>query len=1051
MSPEELDILDSNKQGEVDLLNPFPGLRPFTFDESHLFFGREGQSDDILLNLAKHRFTAVIGTSGSGKSSLMFCGIVPILYGGFMTDAGSDWSIMVTRPGIAPIENLAETILKKDESYVIASEDEKVIQKRVTSTILRSSSMGLVDTVKDLSKSSKKNIFILIDQFEELFRYIGLEREDDTLNESSAYVNLLLKAISQSEVPIYIAFTMRSDFIGDCSQFPELTSVINKSHYLVPQMTRDQQRMAIEGPVAVGGGKITKRLVQQLLNDVGNNPDQLPVMQHALMRTWDYWVTNMDAEEPIDLRHYIAIGKINEALSQHANEAYSELDKKEKEVCEVLFKALTEKGADNKGVRRAAKLREIVDISGVREKEIINIIEKFREPGRSLLTPAANIKLNSSSVIEISHESLMRIWQRLKKWVDEEAVSAQMYKRLSDAAEMYQVGKTGLWRPPDLHLALNWQKKQKPTISWALRYNPFFERAVVFLDTSKTAYESEQKSKEHLQKQMFQRTKMVAFGLGIAFLIAIIFGVFGLIKKIEADNQREEAFKQSEIADQNRIIADENAKSADYERGVAEKEKDNALESANVAIRQTKLAQESENKALVQQGIAEARTIEADSLRGEAVSQSIKAIANADEADRQTLIANEQKENADNLRMISIAQSMAVKSLNIPDANLKASLALQAYKYNKGYGGKDYDNYIYDGLYYAKRDKLKQSLAMDIYQYAEHRDMLRSIVYAPNGMDFYTTGSDGKILKWDGATFSNETLYNPDNNYINYDMSLSSDGKWLAVGGDAPYMLVINLQELSIVKLEGHTGLVTNLMFLPDSDSFLSYGIQDRTLRINNAENSKELKKFDDRYTALSLNKDGRLLIAGNENGSLDIWDVGNMNKIKTIDKFKGTKIYSIEFSPDGKTIVVGNEDGVVYFGSLRGDDLIFASALPSQQSRINTIKFSPDGKLLATASLDGTVQLWVISEMDKMLPVVFKDHKDYVWTIEFSHDNNYLLAGTKTGVLKLWPTKAELIAEDMCKYLYKNMDQADWDRYVGEDIEYEETCEFAGKTPPNK
>ncbi len=1043
MNPEELDILESNKQGELELLNPFPGLRPFTFEESHLFFGREGQSDDILLNLAKHRFTAVIGTSGSGKSSLMYCGIIPILYGGFMTDAGSDWSILVTRPGISPIENLAETILSKEESYVVATEKEKVIQRRMTSTVLRSSSMGLVDAVKQLSKSSKKNIFILIDQFEELFRYIGLERDDDTLNESSAYVNLLLKSISQSEVPIYIAFTMRSDFIGDCSQFPELTYIINKSHYLVPQMTRDQQRMAIEGPVAVGGGKITRRLVQQLLNDVGNNPDQLPVMQHALMRTWDYWVANMDTDEPIDLRHYIAIGKIHEALSQHANEAYSELDKKEKEVCEVLFKALTEKGSDNKGVRRAAKLKEIVDISGVEEQELINIIEKFREPGRSLLTPAANVRLNSSSVVEISHESLMRIWQRLRKWVDEEADSARMYRRLSDAAEMYQVGKTGLWRPPDLHLALNWQKKQKPTISWTLRYNPYYERAMVFLRTSKAAYDSEQKSKELLQKRMLQRTKMVAIVLGVAFIIAIMFFVFGWIKKIEADNQRADAEYQSELAESNRKEAEANAKDADEQRIKAEEQTGIAIEQTKVAETERQLALESENRAIYAQGFAEEQTYLA--IQEKIISDSLKLFA-----DEQTAVAREEKENADNLRMISIAQSMAVKSLNIPDTDLKALLALQAYKYNRDYGGEVYDNYIYDGLYYAKRDKLKQSQEIDLLRYNGHRENLRAIVYAPSGKEFYTTGSDGKILKWDSETYSFQLLYRPDNNYMNYDMKLSHDGKWLAIGGDAPYLLILNLEDLTTKKLEGHTGLVTDLMFLPDSESFLSYSIQDSTIRINDPANSRKLLKFDDRYTALSLSKDGTMLIAGNEKGALDIWDAGNMSKVKTISRFLGSPIYSIEFSHDNRTIAVGNENGSVYFGSVREMDLFFVSTLPGQRSRINKIKFSPDGNLLATASLDGTAQLWVISEMDKMLPVAFRDHNDYVWSIEFSRDNNYLLAGTKDGILKLWPTKAELLAEDMCKYVFRNLSPTEWERYVGEGVEYVKTCENAVITPPN-
>src|SRR5690606_22668491 len=108
----------------VDLMNPFPGLRPFGFEESHLFFGREGQSDEVLLNLARHRFTAVIGASGSGKSSLMYCGLIPILYGGFMTQAGADWTVLVTRPGISPIDNLAEAIVSKEHGHDLPEMEE---------------------------------------------------------------------------------------------------------------------------------------------------------------------------------------------------------------------------------------------------------------------------------------------------------------------------------------------------------------------------------------------------------------------------------------------------------------------------------------------------------------------------------------------------------------------------------------------------------------------------------------------------------------------------------------------------------------------------------------------------------------------------------------------------------------------------------------------------------------------------------------------------------------------------------------------------------------
>ncbi len=129
--------------------------------------------------------------------------------------------------------------------------------------------------------------------------------------------------------------------------------MINESNYLVPQMTRDQKRMAIEGPIAVGGGEDLESFAEkELLADLGDNQDQLPILQHAMMRTWDYWIANREPGEPIDIRHYNAVGKISQALSLHANEAFDELTSREKEIAEVLFKNLTEKNVDNQGLRR---------------------------------------------------------------------------------------------------------------------------------------------------------------------------------------------------------------------------------------------------------------------------------------------------------------------------------------------------------------------------------------------------------------------------------------------------------------------------------------------------------------------------------------------------------------------------------------------------------------------------------------------------------------------------------------------------------------------------
>jgi len=477
--------------------NPFPGLRPFTINECHLFFGRESQVDEILLKLSQFRSITVMGYSGSGKSSLMYCGLIPVLYGGFMTQTGPYWQVITVRPGNSPIDNLANTVANSLIQQGRIEEKDRAIHRAIFSSVLRSGPQGLVEVAKFLQAQSGENVFFLIDQFEELFHFKNTENEENA-GESAMYVNLVLTAIHQKEVPVYISLNMRSDFIGDCASFSGLTQMINDSNYLVPQMTREQKRMAIEGPVAVGGGRISQRLVKRLLNDIGDNQDQLPILQHALMRTWDFWIANHEPSEPLDIRHYNSIGKIGQALSLHANEAYDELSSREKEIAEVLFKSITERNQENTGMRRPCKIGLIAELADASDSDVIKVVEQFRRPGRSFLMPGTHVQLHNESIIELSHESLMRIWNRLSGWVDEEFESAQMYKRISDAAAMYQIGKTGLWRPPDLQLALNWQKKQRPTRTWAQRYDIAFERAIVFLDTSRITYEAELKNQEML-------------------------------------------------------------------------------------------------------------------------------------------------------------------------------------------------------------------------------------------------------------------------------------------------------------------------------------------------------------------------------------------------------------------------------------------------------------------------------------------------------------------------------------------------------------------------
>ncbi len=1088
MSEKTIDIKKSPEDivDITQLINPFPGLRPFGIEESHLFFGREGQSDEVLVKLSENKFVAILGASGSGKSSLMYCGLIPTLYGGFLTQAGSNWRIVVTRPGGGPIDNLAEALLIKDQEYANLNEEDKLIRKTIISTVLRSSSLGLVEVVRQLKNEDDENMLILVDQFEELFRYRKIESETSDLDESSAFVNLLLEAIHQYDESIYIALTMRSDFIGECAQFPDLTQMINDSHYLIPQMTRDQKRTAIEGPVAVGGGKIAPRLTQQLLNDVGDNPDQLPILQHALMRTWSYWTENRKVGEAIDLRHYNAIGTLREALSQHANEAYDSLSKREKEICEVMFKALTERGSENQGIRRPTKLATIASIAGVTEDEVARVIERFREPGRSLLMPPFGVRLESETVIDISHESLMRIWVRLKTWLDEESKASEMYLKLSEAAERYQEGRAGLWQMPDLQLALNWREENRPTLVWGQRYNPAFERTMVFLETSEKAYITEQRNKEIIQKRQIKRIRATAIVCAVAALVTLCLVIFSFIKASEAtkqknfaDEQRKEADKLREEAVGQATIAREAQAEAEAERDRAEQETIRANEASAEATRQAEIARQRELQAIEAQKEADAAKEDAEKERDNAQEQQRIA-------DEQRKRAEEETKRAERLRFQAVSQSMAVKAKDIlsedrDQAELRAIVAKQAYDFYQQYKeeGKDYNGDIYAGIYSALQglyevyyneergieDRSVGDSALN--QFIKPLDPLsqdktnavKSVVYANDGKHIYSANSNGEVVLWDVYNRTYTPVFK--NEDVARVVNISPDERYLALGTDESHILLFNVKSLEQdpVEIRGHEGgTVFDLVFLPNNQGFISVGKDQRILQ-SDYVNSKEIAKSNVRIDEIIISPDASKLVGGGHDGHVYIWDLNNLEAgpsrlVDTNEEASDTApIKSVKFSPNGRYLAYGNETGKVIIWDVEKDEQV-QPELTGFRAPVTDIEFSPNNRLLVVTSTNKQVRVWDMQNLYD-LPIVLRDYSGqtagtgWVYDADFSPDGKYFVTAAGDGAIRKYPTNIAEFADQICYNITTregNMSENEWRQYVGEGIEYQLTCEGQGK-----
>lgn len=414
--------------------NPFPGLRPFEAEESDLFFGREDDIFELLSRLRHMRFLAVVGASGCGKSSLIKAGLIASLTEGSLP---GEWRVAMLRPWQSPITQLAAALSCPGVLEVPSnSADEAAAMVRA---ILQKGALGIVETLQRYPLQAGENLLILVDQFEELFTFMGDAKLAGAQDEARAFVKLLLEVISPKykQLPVYVALTMRSDFLGNCALLPGLAEAINNGLYLLPQMEREQLRDAIRGPVDLSGAKISERLIDTLINDLRYDTDQLPILQHAMMRLWSQW--SIDGGDQIDFSQYQKIGELSGTLCNHAEEVFGQLNDQQQQIAEALFRSITQV-KDGKIVRRQTRLgliRKSPRLKDVSVAELVDVINEFRAEGRSFLVPPPRQKIDDETAIDISHESLIRQWKRLRAWVENEALNQELYQQVVEGSRIW--------------------------------------------------------------------------------------------------------------------------------------------------------------------------------------------------------------------------------------------------------------------------------------------------------------------------------------------------------------------------------------------------------------------------------------------------------------------------------------------------------------------------------------------------------------------------------------------------------------------------------------
>ncbi|HAB19519.1 MAG TPA: hypothetical protein PLX89_22585 [Verrucomicrobiota bacterium] len=1031
-------------ESTVKIPAPYPGLRPFDAADAAIFFGREIQVDAMLRKLEDHRFLAVVGTSGSGKSSLVRAGLIPAIREGFLCGV-TDWVAPVIRPGFRPFDRLAEALLverNRAEGEQIGKSElvtDAKIERGLTVAALRRGSQGLAEAIHELGFPESTHVLLVVDQFEEIFAFRRRGPTPDQTggrDEAAAFVNLLLGAVAVANRPIWVLLTMRSDFIGDCEAFLGLPELVSNSQFLVPRLDRGQMEEVITGPgrlsdVAYAPFTFEPGLVNRLINDAGDRPDQLPLMQHALMRTWMFARDRVAAEGTgnfcITFADYESAGGIDRALSDHAEKAWGELrnDDRTRRLARHLFLLLCEVSLDGQITRRRPPVSEVMHVSGASIADIETVVRVFQRDERNFIVTSPAEGFTEETRLDISHEALLRQWGRLSGgdgWLAQEQAAAVELRRLVASANLYNQGKGDLLFARDLNRVRDWHERVEPNSNWAHRYvtSAEWSAAKRFVLLSHQAQERAQQ--QEAERARTRRNLILGFStaMGVIAVVAICLAAFALKAKRAA----------AEAAIQRRAQA-----LAAESWQFRERDPVLSLLLATAAVEITRPQDSNQPVALLAQ-----RTLR-ESLAEVSGIPVLSSLAITPSADKRWATS----EDADRtITLWDLSQPAKEETLHperlsgfrlSPDDNVTA-VAVSPDRRHVVAGGK---NGVVR-LWHRGTDGLLQPPVL----LRGHSNWITALAISPDNRWLITTSADQATnataaLLWDLqlTNVAQRSIPLKGHTGIVYSATISPDGTWGITGGDDGTARLWNLRTSDPSQnskvLTGHNSAVYALAVSTNSN-WLVTGSWDRTARQwdlrapNPSSNSVVLGGENGHVMAVisvALSPDGRWAVTGSDDKTARVWDLNALNPSANPKVLAGHKsrITTVAVSPDSQWIITGSHDKTAGRWAIKDvirskspaeraldpespDNSAKPLLLEGHKSPVVSVSVSPDGEWIATASSKAVI-LWPLSpetqESARAQPAALKGHELAVHATIISPDGRWIITGSEDNTARLW------------------------------------------------
>ncbi|NJD59096.1 MAG: WD40 repeat domain-containing protein, partial [Anaerolineae bacterium] len=875
---------------------PYKGLAAFREGDAQFYFGRETFVDALEQAVTTHKLVAVIlGSSGSGKSSAIFAGLLPRL-----RNLGS-YQFATFRPGTQPFYSLSDAVIELLEPN-LSKMDHLTETSKLAEQLTNQKEVHLAKVLERILKDSPgtKQVLLVVDQFEELYTLCpdaGLQ---------NAFIDELVATVETSKNSktglAIILLTMRADFMGQALLHRPFADALQEATLLMGPMTRQELHTTIEKPAELQGAAFEAGLVERILDDVGQKPGNLPLLEFTLTQLWerqtDGWLTHAD---------YEAMGCVEGALAAYADQVFADLDENEQELARHVFVQLVQPGEGTEDTRRIATHAELGDESW----KLIQYLADRRlvVTGRDAL---------GRETAEVVHEALIQRWGRIWEWMNADRAFRAWQERLRGSLRQWQESgqdEGALLAGAPLAVAQDWLSQRSSEL------NP-----------AETGYiQASQALQVRQQKERQRRRQWTIIGLTAGLVVSLALAAFAFV-------QRQAALRQASIGLASQALIELDGSLP--ERGVLL-----ALE----ALKQYPYTPQAE--AALARAVQESLPYQ-DILGFSNIAQDARVITWSPDGRYIAVggiigvVGNNNFAIADvathQLSMILPVVGLEVHGIAwSPDSSHLALVTNDSFVTGDSVESTNNKFLVYDttsgdlllslttsgefSLDWSPDGQMLLTGGMDgvcrlwdaetgalLHEYPVHSVDVMDVHFSPDGTRFASISRDdtvviqdiasGKVLLTIGEPLTNIPDFSDPAIKIDYRLSWSPDSKYLAVGyPDGSVEIWDTTLREKYRDLKGHTGGIIDMDWSPDG-RYIATNSGDRTVRLWEASKGRLVLTINSKWWALDFSPDSRYLATSLNN--IRVWDLSVLPPILPFSTVPPIDWCDLMWSPDGRYLV---------------------------------------------------------------------------------------------------------------------------------------------------